>query len=323
MVAQNNLRTLYVVTDEYDEIYLESFFKTYSSFTGDVISLDSIASIDLSQYDVVVLADPNWLDVEKARKVANEILRYVISGGTVVTTLNGVVLLSLSEPWHSVARIEFVDSSISSLHDYNVSKYKVAQIESPLLLHRGEFLSILQVGEGYAICIPLNIVWAYVDTKNPVYLDILARSLEAVAGAKRVPSGPRYERVVVVAVAFMVALAGGTRNLRESARTRWKPVWVVIPPLWSRISDGEVLDHPARRTILEKLLTAKAMRLSELMKAVKIPKAVLSWHLYVLKRHGLIKVCRSADSRITVVFIPDSEGIRKAEEITGTSCRGA
>ena len=319
-VAHNNLKILYVVTDEYDEIYLEGFFKMYSSFAGDTISLDEIAGVDLGLYDVVVLVDPNWLDVEKAREAAEEVLGYVVGGGNVVATLNGVALLSLSNLWRSVAVAESVDGDVDGLYGYNVSKYRFIQIESPLLLYRDKFLSVLRVGEGYTICIPLNIVWAYADTKDRIYLDILAKSLDVVASTKLVSSGPRYERVVAaVAIAFTATLAENVGSLKESAKTRGKPVRVVVSPLWSRISYEEVLSHPARRAILEKLSVAKAMTFSELMKAVNMPKAVLSWHLYVLEQHGLVKVCRLAKPRLTVVFVPDSEGIKKAEEIAGTS----
>lgn len=321
--VHNNLRILYVVTDEYDEMYLNSFIRMYGNYLGDVVSLDDVADVDLDLYDVVVLVDPNWLGPEKVGDIANKILDYAASGGRVVATLNGVSLLSLSTKWRSIVETSFVEGGdVSGLYDYNVSKYKFAYIESPLILYQDKLLSLLEIGEGFVVCIKLNTVWVYADTKNPFYLDLLAKSLEILANTKHRAGSMDHTKVLTaIAIAFTATLAGNARSFRESAKPSEK-ARPVIAPLWSRISYEEVLSHPVRKAIFEKLLEIKAATFNELMESLKISKAVLSWHLYVLEQHGLVKVCRSKRPRKTVVFIPDSEGVRKAGEILGINCQG-
>jgi DNA-binding transcriptional ArsR family regulator len=311
----SNLKILYVVTDAYDEVYLKDFFRRYGGYKGSIASLASLDGIDLGHYDVVVLTDPNWVNAEKAQEAAERILDYVTGGGRVVATLNGIALLSLSPRWRDIVDARVVDKGVSSPEDYNIAKYKAVYIESPLLVHQGMFLEVLRLGRGYVACIPLNLVWAYVDTRNTRYLDILAEALKSIAGTGFEHRGQRLLTAsLAIAVGTTLSLLGSLRDLREARRAH-RGVKSPITPLWTRISREEVLRNPKRRLIYEKLLEVKAITFNELLRATGLPKAVLSWHLYVLERHGLVKIRRSHKPRRTVVSIPTDEGIRKAEEL--------
>ncbi len=302
---------IYFVTDSYDLEFLRDFLKKYymeySILTLNNIS--EIAKID-PKGKVLVLLDPNINSYSEMKTVGEYIAEYCLEGGVTVATFNGLVLLNTS------SKTAYLGVKIrENIHipktfypvDYNVSKYRFAEISSPNLKRYSKLVYGLKYGLGYIVALPINPVWAYHDTKNPLYLELVFSAIEKALAETYGKHFENRSNAFILIVGFMaitfiiptVSSSTAFSSLKEKVRK------IFVIPLWSKIKSGEALSHDVRRKIVEILREKHFVNFNSLQNILKVGKGSLSWHLYVLERSGHIETFRFKNKLF--IYIPGNE----------------
>ncbi len=285
----------YVVTDLPDIKYLSRFLSKYPYLRGPAINLLGIRYV-ISRTDVLILLDPNWRDSSVVPLVSNYVEKYLLSGGIVVTTLNGCVLLNNTLKKYGVIVEVISHGVIKEFSDYNVSKYKLLKIKYPLIKKLSPYINAIKVGAGWLVIIPMNIVWAYVDTKDPNYLILLKEAIEESINLPITKYGVRLSTLVAL-VATPIAVSVTASSLSSSgllsrAPPKGRSKVVTIIPLYTKLSKSDVERNYIRRKIIELLKERRVASFNELWRELKVSKASVSWHLHVLKLHGYVGTVR-------------------------------
>jgi len=296
---------LYIATDPQDLDYLNALLKGGYAPGGALSNLSGAARPD--GYSVVVLLDPNWDpgQLGEALEASGSLVSYIARGGVVVATLNGAVLLNLTLASDGLPlRLTSTPGRPPAPASYNYSKYLAVEpppgaVAVEAETRRGGFtIYKLRLGGGWLVVVPYNTVWAYEDTGDPSYLEVLSQAIAVAEGLPR--EEPRTSLGAALAVATATAAAAAALPASEGRARR------LVAPLWARIRRGEERRHPARAAILEALEARGALAFSELQRATGIPKPTLSWHLYVLERAGLVATLRWRGR--LYIYTPTREG---------------
>ncbi|WP_048078956.1 helix-turn-helix domain-containing protein, partial [Desulfurococcus mucosus] len=278
---------LILATDTCDYEYITAVSNAYG-FKPSTAGLENFTEALRSlEWSHVILVDPNYgsSKAELAGAVAKATVDYAVSGGRVVTTFNGFMMLYPVLQQETPLRIIVYDSPLKPgvPSSYNVSKYKALLLFGEGVEEHGG-IYYLHVGKGLIIVVPLNIAWAYCDTHDPYYLELLLKSLTAPPWE---PGGSQVKYSIALPVIAVLASAVAVSQL-SLPRTRRPQGLVVLPPARLKLEADEALAHPARREIMRALEARGAVTMSELLRLLNMPKATLSWHLYVLESRGII-----------------------------------
>ncbi|WP_153801403.1 ArsR/SmtB family transcription factor [Hyperthermus butylicus] len=310
---------LYVVTDDYDFFYLRSFlnFSRASGVTVNysVVGLRELGKVRLNpSEDVVVLLDPNWKPEEEREilMISRKLVTFMLGSGIVVTTYNGVMMLkpALSQYDLPVRIIDnLVGGPINMPRGYNVSKYRVVGILGDQVHEHGSFYRV-RVGEGLLVVIPFNIVWAYYDTRDNVYLELLLEALESMN--VETPSSTWYRRGLgaLIILGAMGLLEASQANSRYLERIQRKIRYVII--LYWRINPEKALRHSTRKYLVSILSEKGFAHLNELVRLTGLGKAVLSWHIYVLESRGIISSFKW--KKYKYYYLRGEQGLRRLIE---------
>ncbi|WP_440058964.1 hypothetical protein ACSU1N_03995 [Thermogladius sp. 4427co] len=233
-------RIIYVSTDPYDYRFITDLVRTYPDLNGTIIGLDEVGSY-LSEGDIIVLTDPNWVDPSTGWNASEQLYGFVLRGGVVVATLNGLVLLHIALETRGLSRISDCPTALAAsipgdYPGYELGKYKAVCVESLFTIRDVFPETVLNIGRGYIVATGLNLVWAYVDTSNRKYLDAMRDLiLESLQYSNR--GGGSQALAGAAAVVAVVGSAASTqlKNARGRSIAR-KPM--PLPPLWMRLEEG-------------------------------------------------------------------------------------
>ncbi|MEM0341074.1 MAG: winged helix-turn-helix domain-containing protein [Acidilobaceae archaeon] len=82
-----------------------------------------------------------------------------------------------------------------------------------------------------------------------------------------------------------------------------------------KLEESEVFDHPIRASIIE-ALRESSMSFSQLQQKLNISRAVLEWHLEVLKSYGVVLEERNGRSRVYRLAIRCNQGQEVCEKVS-------
>jgi len=316
---------IYVETDEYDRFFIEEGLSRNLFPNGSVIGLTSI-TLGEPRDRVVVLPDPNFNadQVNVAEEFSSKILQHVLNGGIVVAGLNGAALLNLSlgEKGFPLPPMTS-ESCVLTPSNYNYTKYMCIP-EPPWAYSRrvlGDMVVyIASIGKGWIIIIPINIVWAYGDSKDPVYVEVFSEALKIAEELNSSATIPLYyslsaSLIIASTIAFQttqtskridVDKQSGESRLVKTPRRNDR---IYVSPLYLRIPVDDALKHPARRKIYDVVSSQGAVSFNTLWRITGLSKATVAWHLSVLERLGMVGVVKY--KKYLLVYIPYSEGVEK------------
>jgi hypothetical protein len=125
---------------------------------------------------------------------------------------------------------------------------------------------------------------------------------------KSTPLLPLIIGTLIVASITVFSISQISQSSREKITTIFKKplILLLLTLLRFRIRSENILEHPIRRTIYEKVISEKVVPISTLMKISS--RAVLEWHLSVLVRAGIIREIRVVNKR----FIIDPKHLNEA-----------
>jgi len=318
---------IYVETDEYDRLFIEEGLSKNLIPNGSIIGI-SLSPIMFGEQRnrVIVLPDPNFNaeQVNVAKEFSSKVLQHVINGGIAVAGLNGAVLLNLSLSEKSFPLPSTTPEACAPAPaSYDYAKYKC--IPEPPLAYSQRVLDrvvvyIARIGKGWVIIIPINVVWAYSDSKDPVYVEVFSEALKI---AEELDSGmsiqPYYSLIASLiissTVAFQTTQIGGKTNASSRGggsklvKTPERNVSIYVNPLYTRIPEDEALKHPARKKIYDIVSSQGAVPFNALWRITGLSKAAVAWHLSVLERLGMVSMVKY--KKYLLVYTPDPEGVEK------------
>ncbi|BES81928.1 helix-turn-helix domain-containing protein [Pyrodictium abyssi] len=301
-----------MATDSYDAAFLEAFLGYYNATARLVYFLNSsrvLDELECGPSDVLVLLDPNIDDTGLAHNASERIARLLVDGCTVVATHNGLALLNLTLTELGYV-VHSVDNVTVTMPGYNTTKYRYAYLVTPDGRVLNTTVWSIEVGKGRLVGVALNVVWAYADTRNTTYLELLYSALQEAL------SSPPRPGVGTAATAVGVAVAGSAAATLASSRAYTRAGTprgggggghtgrsgglggtggagepedaLVVAPLRVKTEPSEMLEHPLRARMLQVLRERGAVHHNELMRVLGVSKATLRWHLYMLLRGGYI-----------------------------------
>jgi len=305
---------LVLVTDEADQVFLEAWSAT-TAYNLVPAGLDNATSL-LHQADLVVLLDPNYgpSQVEAVKQVAQAVLAGAEAGTPLVATLNGLSMLRLAGAFEDY-QVSCNATGLPYPPTYKPETYCI--VEPPPYaetLNGGDwFLARQPLAQGRAVIVPYNIVWAYLDTRDPVYIVIMEEAVAAALeeqGGGALPAG-----AVVAAAAAAVGAAGLANELRRLARAdaaggaggaSGGGGAALIPALgFKRIDREDALDHPIRQSIVALLKEEGPVTFNELWRRLGLSKATVSWHLSVLEREDIVGIVKY--KKYKIVYLKGEE----------------
>jgi len=315
----------YVETDDYDRFFIEEGLSKNLFPNGSIIGL-SPDMLGEPREGVIVLPDPNWDadQVSRAKEFSSKILQYVLNGGIAVAGLNGAVLLNLSLvekgfPLPSATSEACAPAPIN----YIYTKYMC--IPEPPWAYVRRVLDhmvvyIANIGKGWIIIIPINIVWAYSDIKDPIYVEMFSEALKIAEELySKTAISPYYSLIASIFIASTVALQstqtgrkidmskGGSET--SLLRTSRRVTSMYISPLYLRIPEDDALKHPVRKKIYDIVSSQGTVSFNMLWRITSLSKATISWHLCVLERLGMVGVVKY--KKYQLIYIPDAKGVEK------------
>jgi len=316
---------IYVETDEYDRFFIEEGLSRNLFPNGSIIGLTPVTSAELSER-VIVLPDPNFNadQVDMAKEFSSKILQYVLNGGIVVAGLNGAVLLnlSLSEKYYSLPSTT-PDACTPAPVNYDYTKYKC--IPEPPWAYTRKVVDhmvvyIMGIGRGWVIIVPINVVWAYSDSRDPVYIEVFSKALKIAEELHPDTSIPPHHSliaslIIASTLAFQITQSGRRLDMSKRSReaipvkTHRRDLSIYINPLYLRIPEDDALKHPVRRKIYDIVSSQGAVSFNTLWRMTGLSKATVAWHLCVLERLGMVDVVRY--KKYMLVYIPSAEGVAK------------
>jgi len=77
---------------------------------------------------------------------------------------------------------------------------------------------------------------------------------------------------------------------------------IALPVLRVKLEREEVLNHPLRKSIYDYVSSKVVVRLSDLMRELKLPRGTTEWHLHLLVKYGLVRELRVGRKRYVVDF---------------------
>jgi len=294
--AQEQPRVLVLVTDEPDTVFLQAW-AAQSSYQLIPASLDNMTSL-MATVDVVVLLDPNYGpgQVDQVRQAAEAALAGAEAGTPLVATLNGLSTLHLAGAFQDY-RIQCNITWLPMPDEYKPDVYCLVDPPPYASLIEGPswFLAVEDYGAGRVVIVPYNIVWAYLDSRDPVYVEIME---QAVAAALEEKGSTVTAAAVIAAVAAAVGAAGLANELRRMADVQASAgsggsAGAVAPVFgFKRIDREGALDHPIRRSIVRLLEEEGSVTFNELWRKLGLSKATVSWHLSVLEREDIVGIIK-------------------------------
>jgi len=120
---------------------------------------------------------------------------------------------------------------------------------------------------------------------------------------------------LVVASIMVFSISQISQSSKEKIITAFKKAFILLlfTLLRFRIRSENLLEHPVRRAIYEKVISEKVVPISGLMKITN--RAVLEWHLSVLVRAGIIREIRVVSKRFIIDLLNLREALSKLARI--------
>jgi len=305
-------RVAYVATDPADSLFLEDGLR-HGLPPGPVLGLGGVLRAPRLPRLVAAL-DPNWGPGEEleALNAFERLVNHVLGGGVLVAGLNGAVaanltLARLGSPLPPVGRAACAPAPPG----YDFRRYGC--LPRPpgartVALSDGMVAYVLRLGDGWLVVLPYNLVWAYLDTRSPVYLEA---AREALLLAEKLPSANplpgEVAAAAAIAAAVAVSVSSSSSQRRRGRGARGAPAApAAASPMWARVGRDEALSHPVRRRIYSLVAERGALGFNELWRELGVAKATVAWHLSVLERLGLLSTVRYR--RYLLAYLPGPRG---------------
>lgn len=195
------------------------------------------------------------------------------------------------------------------------SRTEISRILDLILTRNGKYVATSVVGAGESV-ISHEDLWSYCLYGDE---DALRRVVEAIRVEERSQSPPLVLPLLVGAVALISA---STISLNQSLRGRVKSLleraWGALAVFFSillgiRIRGMDVLEHPVRKAIYERVSSEGAVPVSALTKTYS--RGVLEWHLSVLIRAGFLREVRVGNRRFIIDALNAQKALSRLAEI--------
>jgi len=325
-LLNNNNPIVYVVTDSPDREFLQQF-AIYIGGSADAVSLRDLLDVSC-RAQVLVLLDPNWKPQMRnlVKEASDRIVTSIVDNGiVVVATINGVSMLNDSLKRLGVLFI-ITRSCPDKLPGYDAQKYrcvepatKAEEVRITLRGKSGDLVNnitvtiyVVKLGRGWLLVVPYNPVWAWLDTRDDLYFDLVAKSLErAVELARRSRLGRALALATLLAGSTLAAYSSlrSVMHKQHSSRSRQRSPVII---LGVRVSAEDAVKHPVRKKILELIDEFGAISFNELWRLLGVAKATVAWHISVLQRLKIVNIIRY--KRYAYIYVNSLYGERALME---------
>lgn len=325
-------KILYVYTDPPDLEYLREI-----EYTVDLIADGDFEKADLSKYNVLAIVDPNPVNPfseETTRKIFDFVGsgKVLILGYNGLVNLNRIVLREVGLTYELINNITSLEIQCNDhIESYNVSLYKflmvTTHLESRIVCssHNGyPIVTLVKLGKGLIVIIHINPIWAFYDSKNEIYANILNSIIEELSFRFKEETSIRQQASIIIASISLIgfsafAQGGQALKLLPRGRTRY---FTILIPLFSKLSKKDIFENKIRTEIYETIVSEKIVSVSDLQKTLGISRATLEWHLFVLERLGFISTIKffgkkyayntKFEEEILISFIRSKSKLKKA-----------
>ncbi len=288
---------IFIITDRYDQLFLDNFTKYIEKLHyNHSLDTEFLFTLNLSKLDpsknIVVLLDPNWgpTDNSMIDYLSVSIVSFIMNGGVVIATFNGAVMLKqaltkIDAPLRLEERNSNIDKNIELPPGYNPSKYGFMEVLGPHV-HSDKLFYKVRLGKGLVEFLPLNIVWAYLDTGNNVYLNLL---LEAMNEAYPTTIETiRAKESLGIALTLIIAGVYAISNIGEAKGTVFSIERDNKHISSGKINNEDILKNSDIKLLLKIIDEKEVVHLEDITRISGKNKKTVSWQLYLLTSRGIL-----------------------------------